>query len=359
MERVLRELARFDTSGESALPIIAAFQHIAERAVWDEADILTAMSQYSGYPARIALGGGVYLRAEVDGRLSHDATPPHERWPAERTSGSDADSIWLERIGPVTLTEAVILHSSAELLRKLRERAAAGHSTEFNDPLAAIVATADLALTERLLQRLGIDPAVECVAIAQPGPTVGLQMTVGDSVAANWSDSLGPSDRFGVVRTGIGIRVQAIRFAESWKTALTALSLASEGSDFDPGATVMRYEDVALLARLTEAKGLADSPDVVGITRLCIEVPWAARTLDGIARQTSLRLVASMLFTHHSTVQSRLAIMEDRLGWEVTTADGKLRLQLALAARRFLLHGLEVGPPRSTFAPVPSAKWRP
>lgn len=359
MEKVLRELARFDTSGESALTVVASFQHIAEQDAWDETDILTAMSRYSGYPARLALSGGVYLHSETDGRLSHVTTPPHERWPAERTSPGDADSLWLERIGPLSLPEAVILHSAAELLRKLQERRIAGHVTEFDDPLAALVATADVALARRLLERLGIDPAAECVAIAQPGPTVGLQLVVGDGGSVNWSDGAGSGERFGAVRTGIGVRLEALRFAESWRTALTALSLASEGSDFDPGATVVRYDEVALLSRLTEVQGLADDRDVVDVAVLCAEIPWAARTFDGIARQTSLRMVASMLFTHHSTIQSRLSILESRLGWGVTTTDGKLRLQLALAARRILLHSVETSPPRSVFAAVPSAEWRP
>lgn len=359
MEKVLRELARFDKLGESALTIVASFQHIAERHGWDETDILIAMSQHSGHPARIAVNGGPYLRSDVNGKVSQDKTPPHEGWPAERIGAGDEDSIWLERTGPMTLAEAVVLHSSAQLLGELRARNAVKNSVEFYDPLATLATTRDRALTERLLKRLGIDPRNECFAIAQPGPTVSLQLSADTTSDAYESDASGHSSRFGVVRTGIGIRLEAIDFADSWDTASKALSLASEGSDFDAGATVVRYSDVSLLAHLTEAEGLADNRDVKAIASLCREILYAARTFDGIARNSSLRSVASMLFTHHSTVQSRIAILEGRLGWEVTTAEGKLRLQLALAARRVLLHGVDTRPPRSAFASAPADEWRP
>lgn len=133
-------------------------------------------------------------------------------------------------------------------------------------------------------------------------------------------------------------------------------SLASEGSDFDPGDTVVKYSDVALLAQISQIEGLLDSHDVRAVLRLCKEITYAAKTLDAIVRNSSLRSVASILFTHHSTIQSRLALLEGRLGSEVTTGEGKLRLHLALVARRMLLHGIDKRPPRSAL--VRSADWR-
>ncbi|WP_442972868.1 helix-turn-helix domain-containing protein [Rhodococcus sp. IEGM 1354] len=356
MERVLRELARFDNSGESALTIVASLQHISERNLWDETDIVIAMAQHSGHPARIALEKGVYLRSDQTGALSHVTVPPHKQWPAERITAGGDDSIWLERMGPITLAEAVILHSSAQLLHELSARKAAEDPDTYGDPLATLATTRDLGLAERLLKRLGIDPAAECFAIAQPGPTVGLQLSTEQGTGNYHPDSSQSINRFGKLRTGIGIRLQALHFAESWKTALEALSLASEGSDFDPGATVVRYSDVALLAQISQIEGLHDSHDVSAVVSLCQEIPYAAKTLDAIARNSSLRSVASILFTHHSTIQSRLAILEGRLGWELNTGEGKLRLHLALVARRMLLHGIDNRPPRSAL--VRSADWR-
>lgn len=363
MERVLRELARFDNSGESALTIVASLQHIRERNRWDETDIVIAMAQHSGHPARIALEEGVYLRSDQTGALSHVTVPPHKQWPAERITAGGDDSIWLERMGPITLAEAVILHSSAQLVHELSARKAADDSETYGDPLATLATTQDLGLAERLLKRLGIDPASECFAIAQPGPTVGLQLSAGLDTDNCHPDSSQSIKRFGTLRTGIGIRLQALHFAESWKTALGALSLASEGSDFDPGATVVRYSDVAILSQLSQIEGLLDSHDVKAVVSLCKEIPYAARTLDAIVQNSSLRAVASILFTHHSTIQSRLAILEGRLGWAVNTGEGKLRLHLALVARRMLLHGIDKRPPRSASVRsadrrVESAAWR-
>jgi sugar diacid utilization regulator len=137
---------------------------------------------------------------------------------------------------------------------------------------------------------------------------------------------------------------------------LGALSLASEGSDFDPGETVVDYSEVALLTQLCQIEGLLDSHDVRAVVHVCKEISYAAKTLDAIVRNSSLRSVASILFTHHSTIQSRLAILEGRLGWELNTGEGKLRLHLALVARRMLLHGIDNRPPRSAL--VRSADWR-
>ncbi|MEV0909840.1 helix-turn-helix domain-containing protein [Streptomyces hokutonensis] len=82
-------------------------------------------------------------------------------------------------------------------------------------------------------------------------------------------------------------------------------------------------------------------PDVHVIEAAARIAPWVLRTLMELTLHSSVRPAAAALHIHHSTLQDRLATIEHELGWSVRTPAGRLRVQLALAVRRLLLHPAE------------------
>jgi DNA-binding PucR family transcriptional regulator len=78
--------------------------------------------------------------------------------------------------------------------------------------------------------------------------------------------------------------------------------------------------------------------DVLAVERARSAAPWVLGTLVTFASSPSLRTAATALVVHHSTLQDRIAHVEQLLGWQVRDPMGRLRLQLALALRRLHLH---------------------
>jgi sugar diacid utilization regulator len=140
-------------------------------------------------------------------------------------------------------------------------------------------------------------------------------------------------------RTGIGPAVPLLELPRSWDRARTALRYAAEGTDEDPGPGVVLFEELGTLALLADALDPASPPDDVrALEKAARSGAWVLRTLVEFTSHTSLRLAAAALYVHHSTLKGRLTSIEQSLGFPVHEPQGRLRVQLALAARRLLLH---------------------
>lgn len=79
--------------------------------------------------------------------------------------------------------------------------------------------------------------------------------------------------------------------------------------------------------------------DEIALHQAAVAAPWMLATLEAVAATTSLRAAATQLVIHHSTLQERLARAEKFMGWPITEARGRLRLQLALVLRRLHRRG--------------------
>jgi sugar diacid utilization regulator len=123
----------------------------------------------------------------------------------------------------------------------------------------------------------------------------------------------------------------------SWTGARTALRFTAEGTDDDPGPTVVHFARLGALALLADLPP-KPIPDVRALEQAASGVPWLLSTLDAVAEGVSLRAAAAALRVHHSTLQDRIANAEHLLGWNVREPQGRLRLQLALALRRLHRH---------------------
>jgi sugar diacid utilization regulator len=104
-----------------------------------------------------------------------------------------------------------------------------------------------------------------------------------------------------------------------------------------PEQAVVAYETLGALGLLAElpSERLQVQPDVVALERLA-NTPSGAQdvqVLDVFCQTGSYRAAAIALYMHHSSVASRLAHVEDALGWPLDTADGRFRATVATLVR--------------------------
>lgn len=57
---------------------------------------------------------------------------------------------------------------------------------------------------------------------------------------------------------------------------------------------------------------------------------------EALCRNGSLRQAAASLHMHHSTVATRIARVEQKMGWDLGSPSSVLRASIALQARQFL-----------------------
>ncbi|MGH9058539.1 MAG: helix-turn-helix domain-containing protein, partial [Acidimicrobiales bacterium] len=115
----------------------------------------------------------------------------------------------------------------------------------------------------------------------------------------------------------------------SYQQARIGLRLTGE-----PGPS---HVDTAALGGLLALADGCDSPsavaEVAGLEGVTSAYSWALATLTAVAAEASLRGAAGVVHVHHSTLQSRVELIERRLGYAVTTPAGRTRLTVALALR--------------------------
>jgi hypothetical protein len=276
--------------------------------------------------------------------VHRDLGTPDPRWLSSPLETGGPPALWVERAGAYSLVDVMVLDRAAFAARAALHRTRGRGQHGVDDPAAVeTVLDADVPERDRLraagLLRLpgeGVFRAIAC-----PGDPGRIE-TVAKTRTGRTRETLAPDDRLraGHGRTGIGPAVGLADLPASWAQAKRALAFAAEGTEHDPGPSVVVAEELGLLALLPAALDPAGppSPDVLALEAAAAEAPWVLSTLEAFTAHASLRLAAASLFLHHSTLQSRIASIEQDLKWSVRDPQGRLRVQLALAVRRFLLH---------------------
>ncbi|MCK9897094.1 helix-turn-helix domain-containing protein [Frankia sp. AgB32] len=141
--------------------------------------------------------------------------------------------------------------------------------------------------------------------------------------------------RSGLPQVGIGGPVDASQARISWRQALLALRFTSPGSADTAVVDYPTLGSTALLADVPVDRLRADM-DVRALDDLARTTTGATdlTVLDVYCRAGSLRLAATSLHLHHSSVAARIAHLEDLLGWRLDEPEGRFRARLALLARR-------------------------
>lgn len=221
---------------------------------------------------------------------------------------------------PLSLAQAMILERGAALLAdRRRPGPGGGEDPVAHDPLGrAVDSMTPRKARDAALGRLGLraDDVVTVYAVRGPRP------------------SLTPP-RSGE-RAGISRPRPAHQLPESWHEARLCLRLTAGGGDEDPGPRQLSAEDAGALVLLARSASNLDArvEDLTALHRAAGGTTWAMRTLHAVAETTTLRGAAEAVPLHHSTLQRQVRQLERTLGWSLTSADGRLRLQLALALRR-------------------------
>ncbi|MEV4706644.1 helix-turn-helix domain-containing protein [Actinoplanes sp. NPDC049316] len=320
MKDLAVRLAALDADAGAALRVIAYFDSLMESHAGLTA-IVRGAAVLADCPARLVdEQRRVRLRVTQRGESAWTDGPPDPAW---LSAAAGPATLTLERPGPPGPVEAMILERAAgaakAVLDRTRGRAPAA------DPASVelvVDASAPPDVRRQAARRLGLDPAGKAAAVAlETGPRV---------FAGTPPPVTG--------RAGIGPAVPVLDLPSSWTAARVALRFAADGTDEDPGPTVVHHDDLGALALLAELGDRSSLPDVRALDHAASAAPWMPATLQAVADTISLRAAATALRVHHSTLQDRVAHAEHLLGWTVRDPHGRLRLQLALALRRLHRH---------------------
>ncbi|WP_106396223.1 helix-turn-helix domain-containing protein [Actinocorallia populi] len=319
MRELVGRLTALDPQAGAAVQVIAYFDALVAQRAGLEA-IVRGAAFLARCPARLVDDERrLRVRATPDGSTSDSPEPAAPHWPAEEIVPGGPARVLLERpSGPAEL-DRMILERAAAAARTVLERT----RTRVREP-AEILLDARTSENERLwaARRLGLNPDEPARAIAFPDRPPLVRPAQADV----------PQDR----RAGVGPAVNVLDLPSSWEAARTALRLTAEGTEQDPGPRVLHAGELGPLAVLAAHihPGAPADPDTRALDRAAASAPWMLRTLDTVAAASSLRAAATALTVHHSTLQTRLAQASRLLGWDVRTPAGRLRLHLALIARR-------------------------
>ncbi|RKR89812.1 PucR-like helix-turn-helix protein [Micromonospora pisi] len=314
-------LAALDAEAGAALQVIAYFDGLVEGRAGLQS-IVRGAAVLAGCPARLDDDARrVHIRMLPDGIAAPLPGPADESWPGQPVGTA---MLRLERVGPPGPVDAMVLERAAgaagSVLDRTRGRAPA------TDPAAVeLVVDASAPADVRLhaARRLGLPVDGTAYAVA---------LGSGESRLAA-AGTPPPT-----TRAGIGPAVPLLDLPESHQAARTALRFAAEGTDEDPGETLVHFEELGGLAVLALVPDPAGVPDVRALEHAANAAPWVLTTLHAVASTISMRAAATVLRLHHSTLQDRVEHAEHWLGWSVREPQGRLRLQLALALRRLHRH---------------------
>lgn len=349
VETVLARLARYDAEGETALHVLTEFRELpADSTILDIAKL---MARHSKSPARVVdFVTGARARSHVGTSSNPSSAPVDPSWLSVSVIAGEPSSLWLERSGDLGVLDAAIMQAASEAA--LRLRASTGTATNLERALTLALTASDPDTQTHVLAQLGLMPASLCRVVARPGNVAQVLIAVpGGPIDGGWDSppANGQQDR-----TGVSSLVPAGELPRAWEQARTALAFSAAGGERDPGPSLVRFEELGVLADLIHSYDGDSQPpsDVAAIDALQVEFPWAVSTLHSLATSTSVREAASRLFTHHSTAQSRISVIESRLGWYSPTPACHQRVALALNLRRYRMHPPSADEPRPAEAPI-------
>jgi hypothetical protein len=373
MKGLLLRLSAVDADAEAAVRVISYFDELVAHQA-SLPDLVRAAASLAECVAGLERDGERPLRYRPDGtRADGEATET-----ASAALGQEpAGRVWLERPEGPGPFDDLVLERFAIAARLLGPRTAATPAPHLADPALVELVLGERAAAEdraRALALLGLDAAkpVRVVAVgtgdgsdpgaaavallARGGPVPGIRVAVVGGVAAvllqprEGPDSVVGSLRAaladrarerstaGSVRVGVGEPADGLDARRSWLQARLAERFAVPGAE-----PVIVHDELGSLTLLAEIplERLRAQGDVRALDTLAATPAGAAdlETLEAFCRTGSLRQAALALHRHHSSVASRLAHVEDALGWHLDDPADRFRARLALLARRLAERG--------------------
>ncbi|MGW6983978.1 PucR family transcriptional regulator [Streptomyces sp. NPDC054932] len=343
MEALAVRLSGLDPYVDGAIRIIAFFDTLMRRRV-DLPALARSSAGLAECVAGIRLHGtGRTIRVSPDGGRAPDPQAPATTTAPITLDEEEIGDVWLERPGPPTPLDDVLLDRLAIAAAAAVERYGPARTTMADPALVelAISPDGDEAARTRALRLLGFtaDPPVHAVAVRSDLPLdrIGSLLCPARPVKAASLAGVGvilattvdPARIPAGVRAGIGA---AEGPARSWQQARTALRFTTARRP------VVHHAELgasALLARVPRDT-VRENADVAAVARIAAGDPEDLETLDTYCATGSLRRAADLLHLHHSSVARRLDRIAKTLGIDITTPTGLVRASLALTAWRLL-----------------------
>lgn len=339
MDQLITRLSALDEEAGAVLKVVTYFDKLNEGRAGLEA-LVRGAAVLSGHPA-----GLVDPERRLALRIAPDGTPiepaaPTPAWSSVPLLEDGRGMAWLETPDPGALA-GFILDRLALSVRGALDRT---RRRVVRDDAAALETVLDPTLPDPVrwesARRLGWAPDSRVRALVgvrgQSDPRfTAVQGTVGILVSAELAETGDVAERFSG-RVGIGTAVPILDAPVSWRLARTAARLSNVGTPDDPGPRIVRADTLGSLADLAEAFGPATPPtaDVRRLERAITKIPTLLETAYHVVAHTSIRAASISAHLHHSTLQARVAQVEQELGWDICEPFGKLRLQLALVVRK-------------------------
>ncbi|MET8829557.1 helix-turn-helix domain-containing protein [Streptomyces sp. NPDC004610] len=338
MRELVSQLAAVDLAAAESLKVIGLFDALVEGRAPLEA-LVRAAAAFVAAPAGL-LHPDRRLAIRVDGDGTRTGGPADHaeieaRWPAHPFP--DGGLVWVERPGPPSARELLLLERLAVAVRLSLDRLSGG----LPDTAAAVAVLLDSGASDgartRSARALGLPGTAPArVLLRPPGPRgaalparTAIVPTPAGPVRATVAPPAVPLPDDGPV--GVGTIAPVTALPPTLGGALAALRLAS------PWHPVQSADDLGLLASveitLPLDRGLATA--VARIARIAAE-PWGPQTLHALTTTDSVRAAAALCGVHHSTLQARCEQISAATGYDTRGATGRVRLTLDLAAYRLV-----------------------
>ncbi|MFC5746589.1 helix-turn-helix domain-containing protein [Actinomadura rugatobispora] len=340
MRELAGRLRSVDPGAGAALQVIAHFDALVEARAGLEATIRAA-AVLAGCPTGM-VHPGYRLRVRVlpDGRRA-DGEPTGIMRPL--SAHQDDAVVWLERPGDDSVArerrefDTILIDRLAATVRIVLDRTRSG-APAFDPASVELVVDAAVDESTRLTaaRRLGLPlDGSFAVRVGVGGPCGREQ-----ALTARLGDldvTIEPAGRSGeplARRSATGPSVELRDLPFSYRQARLALRFAGADAD-EPGPS---HVEASVLGGMLALADGCDSPaaiaEVTLLDRVLSAHGWALATLTAVTTESSLRGAAVALHVHHSTLQSRVELLDQALGYSVVTPHGRTRLTIALALRR-------------------------
>jgi hypothetical protein len=329
MQELVGRITALDPVASESLRVISYFDALVEAHAPAEA-LLRGASVLCGCASGF-VAGDTAMRVDASGaRTVEPVVPTADRWPSH-VVGEDWRA-WIEREGAPHANDEMVLERLSIGLGICLERthpiAIARRNLEIlvdsAEPVESRTVAADRLRLGSELVRIAAAPAQEPMDASARGAI--LPTRVGRVRAI-----LVTGDRAGLPRhLGIGIPTLPTDLPRSWQTALLALRMSGPA---EPVVDAGELGSVLLLAEAADANA-TPQPDVIAIEQLVRVDARSLEQLDLIARAESIRAAAIASGVHHSTMQARVIDYGDRLGFDLRSSHGRVRLDLALRLYR-------------------------
>lgn len=328
MRELIGAMESSDDPAAAALRVIDHFDHLVEERA-TVAAVVRATAALAGCPAGLhdAERGDV-RRFDPEGKQ----LPGTEPASSARLSvpGRIGTWVWIERAeaqaGPL---DSLILERAARTVQALHRSL-----SRTPDSLARVACDPDTTENDRLsaARALGLCAPVTVVVSTSPGLPVPHTTTMGRYAVAL---TAGATDLPSGLRAGTAVAKDLAELPAALDRAAAAFRLTDRLDG--PGASLVRHEDVGACAALAERftpQDAAAVPDVQSLDEALATHPWVVDTLQAALDQNSLRQAASSLHVHHSTLQERLAWVENRIDIGLARPGGRQRAAVAVALWR-------------------------